>query len=133
MQFAVLVCQKEKVPQSMSDAGWKAVYEEYAALTRKLEESGQLIATYALQPTTETHTVRIRRGETTTTKEPAVQLEEPLSGIYIIEAEDVDDAIRIAERIPSVRWGTVEIRPLKSYADDRKHVVAELEAEHVGQ
>lgn len=127
MQFAVLVFQREEIPQSMSDRGWKAIYEEYSALTRKLEESGRLIGAYGLQSTTETRTVRIRRGETTTANEPFARLDEPLSGITIIEAEDVDEAIRVAEQIPSARWGSVEVRPLKSYADDRKDLAAEVE------
>lgn len=124
MQFACLIFQNEKTPPSMSDEAWQAVFQEYESLTNSLRKSGRLFGTYALEATTETVTVRVRGGKATSADGPTSETKEQLSGIYMIEAEDHEAAFRVAENIPSARWGSIEVRPLKDYAADRKDVVA---------
>ena len=56
--------------------------------------------------------VRVRNGETLVTDGPFAETKEQLGGYYLVEAKDVDEALKIAERIPSARYGTIEVRPV---------------------
>jgi hypothetical protein len=65
-----------------------------------------------LQPTSTATTVRVRNGKLSTTDGPFMETKEQLGGFFLIEAKDLNDAIQVAARIPSARWGAVEIRPV---------------------
>jgi len=54
----------------------------------------------------------VREGKRLVTDGPFAETREQLGGYYLIEAHDLDEAIRIAERVPPARFGTVEIRPV---------------------
>jgi hypothetical protein len=56
--------------------------------------------------------VRVRDGKLSTTDGPFMETKEQLGGFFLIEAKDLNDAIQVAARIPSARWGAVEIRPV---------------------
>jgi hypothetical protein len=58
-------------------------------------------------------TVRLRDGETVTSDGPHIETSEGVGGFFLIEAEDTEAAIRIAERVPDARYGAVEIRPVQ--------------------
>ena len=66
----------------------------------------------ALQPTSTATTVRVRDGETLVTDGPFAETKEQLGGYYVIEAKDADEALAIAARIPSARYGSIEVRPV---------------------
>jgi hypothetical protein len=66
----------------------------------------------ALQPTTTATSVRVRDGKTITTDGPFAETKEQLGGFYLIEASNLDEAISTASRIPSARFGTIEVRPI---------------------
>ena len=56
--------------------------------------------------------VRVRNGKRVVTDGPFAETREQLGGYYLVDAKDLDDAIGIAARIPSTRWGTIEVRPV---------------------
>ena len=91
------------------------VFGEYRAFTRSSREAGELVAADALQPTTTATSVRVREGKTITTDGPFAETKEQLGGFYLVEAKDLDEAISIAARIPSARFGTIEVRPIWTY------------------
>jgi len=66
----------------------------------------------ALTPTSTATTVRVVNGETVTTDGPFAETKEQLGGFYLIEAKDLNDAIQVASRIPSVKTGSIEVRPI---------------------
>ena len=66
----------------------------------------------ALQPVATATTVRQRNGKTLTTDGPFAETKEQLGGFYLVDAKDLDEAIQLAGRIPAVRTGSVEIRPI---------------------
>jgi len=66
--------------------------------------------------------VRIRNGEQLATDGPFAETKEQLGGYYLIEAQDLDEAIGIAARIPSARGGTIEVRPVSESAAPAKCV-----------
>jgi hypothetical protein len=70
------------------------------------------VAGDALQPTSTATTVRIREGKALVTDGPFAETKEQLGGYYLVEAKDVDEALKIAGRIPSARYGSIEVRPV---------------------
>ena len=75
----------------------------------------------ALQPTSTATTVRIRDGKTLVTDGPFAETKEQLGGYYLVDAKDMDEALKIAERIPSARYGSIEVRPVVVWEDvDRR-------------
>jgi hypothetical protein len=89
-----------------------ATIKEYVAVAESLRQNGQSIAAERLQPTSTATTVRVRDGKTLTTDGPFAETKEQLAGFYFIEAKDIDEAIGIALRLPAVRSGCVEVRPI---------------------
>ena len=66
----------------------------------------------ALQPTTTATTVRVRDGKTLRTDGPFAETKEQLGGYYLVEAKDLDEATKLAARIPGARTGSIEVRPV---------------------
>jgi hypothetical protein len=85
---------------------------DYRAFTQSIIQAGQFKAGDALQPTSTATTVRVREGKTLTTDGPFAETREQLGGYYLIEAKNLDEAIGIAARVPSARYGSIEIRPV---------------------
>jgi hypothetical protein len=65
-----------------------------------------------LQPISTATTVRIRNGKKSTTDGPFAETKEQLGGYFLVEAKDLDEAMTIAARIPSVHTGSIEVRPV---------------------
>jgi hypothetical protein len=78
-----------------------------------LKASGHLITTHALQSANHGVLVRVRNQRLVTTDGPFVETKEQLGGIFLIEAHDFNEALRIASQWPSARLGTIEIRPIE--------------------
>jgi len=87
-------------------------YQESIELAQDLKANGQFLASSPLQPVTTAVSVRVREGKPLVTDGPFAETREQLGGYFLINAEDLDEATRIAARIPASRWGTVEVRPL---------------------
>ena len=67
----------------------------------------------SLEPVHTATTVRVRNGKISTTDGPFAETKEQLTGFYLIEAGDLDEAIRIASNIPPARVGSIEVRPVR--------------------
>lgn len=87
-------------------------YAESTQLCHDLQAEGKFLGAAPLHPVATATSVRIREGKRVVTDGPFAETKEQLGGYYLIDAVDLDDAIRVAERIPPVKWGTVEIRPI---------------------
>ena len=112
MQYLCLIYDDETNWGTLPEDERNAVFDEYGAFTESIKESGNYVAGDALQPTSTATTVRIRGGETLVTDGPFAETKEQLGGYYLVEAKDVDEALKIAERIPSARYGSIEVRPV---------------------
>ena len=78
-----------------------------------LRHRGVLVAAEALQPVETATSVRIRNGKVAIFDGPFAETKEHLAGFYLVEADDLDQAIAIAAAIPPAREGTVEVRPVR--------------------
>ena len=112
MQYMCLIYDDEKTWTSMPEDEGKAVMGEYFAFTESIKSSGNYVAGDALQPTGTATTVRVREGDTLITDGPFAETKEQLGGYYLIDAKDMDEALAIAARIPSARYGSIEVRPV---------------------
>src|SRR6266850_8292536 len=109
MKYMLLVYLDE---QALTDSEREHCYVESAQLTQQLNSSGQYLDASPLHPISTATSVRVREGKRLVTDGPFAETREQLGGYYLIDASDLDEAIRIAERIPPARFGTIEIRPV---------------------
>ena len=87
-------------------------YRESAELTHTLQAQGHFLAANPLQSISTATSLRLRDGKRFVTDGPFAETSEQLGGYFLVEAENLDEALEIAARIPGARKGTVEIRPL---------------------
>jgi hypothetical protein len=112
MQYLLLIYGNEKHWGTMSEAERKQVSDEYGAYTQSIAQSGHLRGGNELNQTSTAKTVRVRDGKQMLTDGPFAETKEQLGGYYLVEAKDVEEALALAARIPSARWGAIEVRPI---------------------
>ena len=115
MQYLLMLHYDEKAWAALPADTKGPLMAEFLQVTADLKKAGQFVHADGLQPTHTATTVRVRDGKTATTDGPFAETREQLGGYYIIDVPNLDDAIKIAARIPSARVGGVEIRPLTMY------------------
>ena len=112
MQYMLLIYGAESHWSTMDEAEQGRVFGEYMAFTQDIVKSGHYKAGDPLEDVATASTVRVRNGKVLTTDGPFAETKEQLGGYYIIEAANLDEALKIAARIPSARWGSIEVRPI---------------------
>ena len=110
MRYALLVCNDESMELSEEDV--ERQYAEFMGFQDEMEARGVLISRERLRPTPLSTTVRVRDEGLVVADGPFAETKEQIAGFYIIECEDLDEAIEIASRNPGARYGTVEVRPV---------------------
>ena len=112
MQYALLIygASGASGAETKADDG---VFADWVAYTRALRDSGALQAAEQLEVVDTATTVRLRGGERLLTDGPFIETKEHLLGFYLVEVPDLDTALDWAARMPHIRHGTVEVRPLK--------------------
>ena len=116
MKYLCLIYDDEKKMSQMSKPDGEKMMSEYGALTQDIKKSGKYVAGEALQSVSTATTVRVRGGKMSTTDGPFAETREQLGGFYYIDAKDLNDAIQIAAKIPSARSGSIEVRPIRTFA-----------------
>lgn len=106
MKYLCLVYMDESTMGDVTDA-------ECMAFGQMLDEGGQRIAAEALESIQTATTVRVRQGKISITDGPFAETKEQLAGFYLIDARDLNDAIRVASNIPPARVGSIEVRPVR--------------------
>ena len=91
--------------------------EEFGLLLKQYGEfhakhSAEILGGEALFPTMSATTLQVRNGETTTTDGPFVEMKEALGGYYVLDCDNIDEAIQIASDIPAAKDGSIELRPI---------------------
>jgi hypothetical protein len=95
--------------EGMSEDEQEAIVGEYRAIS----QSPAVIGGDQLQPVETATTVRVQNGQTLLTDGPFVEAKEHLGGYLLVDADDLDDALEIAARIPAARMGgAIEVRPV---------------------
>ena len=116
MQYLLLIYDNEAEMAANRSGATDVMMKDYREFTDSIVKSGNMKAGDALQPTSTATCVRIRNGKTLTTDGPFAETKEQLGGYYLIDAKDLDEATKIAARVPSAKSGTVEVRPVRVFA-----------------
>jgi hypothetical protein len=115
MQYMLLIYNNEAAWNALSETEATAMTAEFGAFTQSIVAQGKFKAGDRLHDVATATTVRVQNGKTLTTDGPFAETREQLGGYYIVEADDLDDAIAIAARIPAARVGSIEVRPIFVY------------------
>lgn len=113
MKFLCIAFQDQKKLDAYSEEEFGEILERVKLYLDELRANGNLIDASRLQGPDHGAVVRVRGGNLVITDGPFVETREQIAGYYLIEANDLNDAIRIASRSPSAHLGTLEVRPLK--------------------
>lgn len=109
MQYAMLIYAEPGYTDALSEDEQRTMFAEYVALGEDPRTRGGA----QLQPIETATTVRVQEGQTLTTDGPFADTKEVFVGYYVFEADDLDEAIELAARIPAARLGgAIEVRPL---------------------
>jgi len=109
MQYMLLIYHEES---ALSETEYHACYEESTRLTHELHSQGKFVSASPLQPASTATTVRIRDNRRLITDGPFAETREQLGGFFMIEAQNLDEALEIAGLIPAAKFGVVEVRPV---------------------
>lgn len=115
MKYLLLIYSNE---QNWTPEERDACMRESSAVCDELAEAGKFIDASPLHPVSTATSVRIRNGKRQLLDGPFAETAEQLGGYYLIDVENLDEAIAIASRLPPAKKGTVEIRPLCPLPDD---------------
>ena len=112
MQYILLIYSNEAAAAGRSQEESGRIFQEYMSFTEGIKKSGHYLSGEPLERATMATTVRVKDGKTLKTDGPFAETREQLGGFYIVEAKDLDEAIRWAKKIPSAEHGSVEVRPI---------------------
>jgi hypothetical protein len=113
MQYLLLIYHKENEWEGLTEDERQKVYGEYRGLREELIQKGNWIGGNQLQPVSTASTVRLKDKKALITDGPFAETKEQLAGYFLVEANDLDEALKIAGGIPSVALGaSIEVRPV---------------------
>jgi len=113
MKYLLMCCIEEKLWEEIPESQRDGIMREYGELLQGLDKSGQHLASAQLQSSSTATTVRRKNGKLAVTDGPFAETKEQLGGYHLIECKDLDEAISIAKRIPTIPFGgTIEVRAL---------------------
>jgi len=115
MQYLLMCCFDENRWEKIPEAERDGIMQEYGAWVQDISKSGQHVATAKLRPSSTATTVRLKNGKSVITDGPFAETKEQLGGYHLIQCRDLDEALAIAARIPTLRvGGTVEVRAVEA-------------------
>jgi hypothetical protein len=112
MQYMLLIYSNESEFEKLGAPERDTMLKEYMDFSKNIAQSGHYRAGNELHPVTKATTVRVRDKKRLVTDGPFAETKEQLGGYYLIEAKDLDEAVGIAARVPSARYGSIEVRPI---------------------
>lgn len=124
MQFLLLIYNDGSLLQAMPEAEFDRTMKDCIVHADELRAHGKLLDSQQLEAPATAKTVRIRNGRTTVVDGPFTETKEMLGGFNLIEAADMDEAVRIAGEFPWTRTGSVEVRPIRDFDAVRRRVGA---------
>jgi hypothetical protein len=115
MKYLCLVYNEEATVEAMPQSEFDAIVDEVLDYRDVLRSSGHYIDSSPLQSVRSATTIRVRNGHVSITDGPFAETREQLGGYYLINATDLNDAIRVASKMPPARLGCIEVRPLREF------------------
>ena len=112
MQYMLLIYTAENAGPKPGTPEFGVLLEEYGAFGAETDKAGVFVAGDALQPVGTATSVSMTTGEAVITDGPFAETRETLGGYYILDCKDLDEAMAYAAKIPSAKFGTIEVRPV---------------------
>lgn len=110
----LLYADESKAPQTPEE--YQSAAQAWYSFNEEAKADGVLLSNNGLDPISTATTVRVRASRTSITDGPFAETHEQLSGYYLFDCKDLDEAIRWAEKIPTAKYGSVEVRPLNQWS-----------------
>lgn len=123
-KYIVLIYNDPKLLGAMPQAAFNETMRGCLAKADELKIAGRLLQSQMLEDTSTARTIRVRNGRTMITDGPFAEAKEVLGGFNIIEAANMDEALRIAQSFPWADSGSIEVRPIRSIDAVRQRVGA---------
>ena len=115
MKYLLLMYANEsEAPKTPEE--YQAVAQAWTAFGQEASAAGVLLSNNGLDPIANATTVRVREGKTLITDGPFAETHEQLGGYYLLDCKDLDEAVRWAEKIPTAKYGSIEVRPLNQWS-----------------
>lgn len=118
MKYLCLIYQEERAVSALPRTEWNNLIENCIAFTDEMQESGYYLGGNALDSVHTATSVRVRNGKLSVTDGPFAETREQLAGYCILQARDLNEAIQLASQLPPLRYGCVEVRPVREPADE---------------
>ena len=115
MQYMFLLYSTPESEPTYGTPEFQAMMADFAAFSEKAKTDGVFCGGEGLQGIETATSLRVRGGKVETMDGPFAETREHLGGFYLIEAADLDAALRFAAEIPAARYGSVEVRPVMEY------------------
>ena len=115
MKYLCLIYEDESFWSKTPKQELDAIMGDFRAFSTTYKQSGHVLGGNALEPTATATTIRVRNGKMSTTDGPFAETREQLGGYYVLDVENLDEAIKWAYRCPGVKYGTIELRPILEF------------------
>jgi hypothetical protein len=116
MKYMLLMYANESKAPEYTPEEHQAVAQAWYAFGQEAEAAGVLLSNNGLSPVADATTVRVREGKTLITDGPFAETHEQLGGYYLLDCQDLDEALRWAAKIPLAKYGSIEVRPLNQWS-----------------
>jgi len=113
MKYLCLVYHDEQQMDALPTSAYNALVGDTLAYDEELRQSGHFVTANVLEYVQTATTVRARSGRVSITDGPFAETREQLGGFVLIEARDLNEAIRVASQMPPARLGSIEVRPVR--------------------
>jgi hypothetical protein len=117
MRYLLMICSDESYYETVSPEDMGELMAGFEAFGTELRDASAFEAGERLKPTATATTVRVRDGKTLTTDGPFAETKEQMGGYYLVDAPDLDAAIAWAAKIPTAKYGSIEVRPIWEMED----------------
>jgi hypothetical protein len=118
VEYALLIYADESEIAAITPEEIEKHADAFSVFVREAMDRGVLRGGSPLQPTSVATTVRVREGKVMTTDGPFLETKEALAGFFLVDCADLDEAISLASKIPSVHTGSVEVRPVSTLVEE---------------
>jgi len=127
MKFAILIYTDDTLLNALPEGQFDAKMRDCLAHADELRQDGRLLDSQMLERAATAKSLRVRNGRRTVVDGPFTETKEMLAGFNLIEAEDMDEALRIAAEFPWAETGCVEVRPVQDIGAVRRRVNPSLQ------
>ena len=128
MQFLLLVYTDQELLGNLPAAAFDAEMRQCLQHADDMKSGGSLLSFQQLESSASAKSVRLRNGRTTVLDGPFAETKEVLAGFNLVEAESIEEAVRMAQEFPWTRYGCIEVRPVRDVAAVRARVASSATA-----